>query len=299
MSSLQQVLVARTPGAAEPRGPRHRAELLWALAFVSPYAAVFLAFAAYPIAYALWLARSPLLYAALVADPLYLRTLVNTMLYVGLAVNLKMFLALLLSGFFMRRRWWVRALLVLYLLPWALPGIPAYLSFHWMLIGEQGFLDSAWRALTGIDGPIWFNDRWLALGADIVAYIWKWLPFWTVIFLAGRMAIPREILEAADIDGAAGARRFLHVTFPLLANLYLVSTLLSTLWTLGDFTNVFFVSGGAPAKATDVLATLSLRYAFEAADPALGIATVVSALPLLIPAVLLLMRRVQAAAVQL
>src|SRR5262245_61067345 len=59
-------------------------------------------------------------------------------LFVGLGVNVKMFLALLLSGFFMRRRRWIKALLVIYILPWALPAVPAFLSFHWMLIGEQG-----------------------------------------------------------------------------------------------------------------------------------------------------------------
>ena len=73
------------------------------------------------------------------------------------------------------------------------------------------------------------------------------MPFWTVILLAGRMAIPQELYEAAEVDGATGMRRFVHVTFPLLANLYLVCTLLSTIFTLGDFNTVYFVSGGGPA----------------------------------------------------
>ena len=82
-----------------------------------------------------------------------------------------------------------------------------------------------------------------------------------------------------------------HVTFPLLANLYLVCTLLSTLWTLGDFTTVYLVSGGGPAGSTDVLATLGFHYAFDSASPALGVAAVMSALPVLIPLVIVLMRR--------
>jgi multiple sugar transport system permease protein len=168
-----------------------------------------------------------------------------------------------------------------------------------MLIGEQGFLDSVLQALFSIDGPIWFNHRGLALGSNIIAYIWKWLPFWTVIFLAGRMAIPREIYEAADIDGATGSRRFVHVTFPLLASLYLVCTLLSTVWTLGDFTGVYFVSGGAPAMSTDVLATLGIRYALDFAQPQLGVAAMLSALPVLIPVVIVLMRKVHTTEVQL
>src|SRR6202023_182405 len=157
------------------------------------------AFAVYPIARGLWMGREPSLYAHVVSDPHYTRTVINTLLYVGLGVNVMMFLALLLSGFFMRRRRWIKALLAIYILPWALPAVPAYLSFHWMLIGEQGLVDSLVRALLGIDGPIWFNDRWLALVSNIIASIWKWMPFWTVIFIAGRMAIPQEIYEAADM----------------------------------------------------------------------------------------------------
>src|SRR6266849_3229444 len=87
--------------------------------------------------------------------------------------RMKMFLALLLSGFFMRRRWWIKALLPIYILPWALPAIPAFVSFHWMLIGEEGLIDSVLSALFGIHGPRWVNDRRLALGSNIVAYIWK------------------------------------------------------------------------------------------------------------------------------
>ena len=217
------------------------------------YAAVFFAFVVYPFGYALWMAANPSLYADLIADPHYLPTVVNTLLFVGLGVNLKMFLALLLSGFFLRRRWWIRALLAVYVLPWLIAAAQACISFHWML-QQQGLVDGLLSVLFGIDGPLWLNDRWLAVGANIVGYIWKWMPFRTVIFLAARMTIPRDIYDAAEIDGATGIRRFVHVTFPLLANLYLVCTLLSTLWTLGDFTTVFVVSGGGPSGHSDVLA---------------------------------------------
>ncbi len=145
-----------------------------------------------------------------------------------------------------------------------------------------------------------FGSRWLAIGANIAAYTWKWMPFWTVIFFAARATIPREDLrDAAAVDGATGLRRFVHVTFPLLANLYLLCTLLSTLWMLGDFTTVYLVSSGAPGDSTEVLATLGFRYSFDVARPALGVAVVMSALPLLIPLVILLMRRLQASEVRL
>jgi multiple sugar transport system permease protein len=287
------------PGPPDWRFRPSSLELAWAIAFVIPYAAVFVAFVVYPVAYGLALASNPSLYVDLVSDPVYARTVVNTLLFVAFGVNVTMFLALLVSGFFMRRGWWIKALLGICLLPWALPSIPAFVSFHWMLLGEYGFLDSLLSALFGIDGPIWFNERWLALGSDIVPYIWKWLPFWTLVFLAGRMAIPREIYDAADVDGATGPRRFLHVVFPMLANMYLVCTLLFTLWTVGDFTAVYLISGGAPAHSTEVLATLGIHYAFDIGLPSLGVAAVLSALPVLIPVTVLLMRRLQMREVQL
>jgi len=245
------------------------------------------------------MASAPSLYRELAANPLYRRSVVNTAVYVGLGVNVQMFLALLLSGFFMRRRWWIKALLPVFMLPWALPAIPAFVSFHWMLIGDEGFVDSVLSTLLGIQGPLWFNDRRLALGSNIVAYIWKWMPFWTLTFFAARTAIPQEIYEAADVDGAGGCRRFAHVIFPLLGNLYLVCTLLFTLWTIGDFTTVSLVSEGAPAYSTDVLATLGLHYAYDAAQPSLGVAAVMSALPVLIPLSIILMRVVRTREVQL
>lgn len=290
---------AEGPGRPLERRPLRGGDMRWAIAFIAPYAAVFLAFVVYPFGYALWMGARPELYRELVADPLYFTTLINTVIFVGLGVNLKMFLALLLSGFFLQRRWWIRALLVPFILPWLIATAQACVSFHWMLIDRRGLLDGLLSAFFGIDGPLWLNDRALSLGWDIAVYIWKWLPFWTVIFIAARMTIPRDIYDAAEVDGATGLRRFAHVTFPLLANLYLICTLVSTLWMLGDFTTVFLVSNGAPALTTDVLATLGYHYAFVTAKPALGVAAVLSALPLLIPIAIVLMRRLRTTEVQL
>jgi multiple sugar transport system permease protein len=285
----------RPVGRRRPRG----ADFRWAIAFAAPYAAVFCAFVLYPFGYALWMAGQPSLYAALFADPLYPQAVVNTLFFVGLGVNLKMFLALLLSGFFRRRRWWIKALLPAFVLPWLIAAAQACVSFHWMLIPQYGLVDGLWSVLFRVDGPFWFNDRWLALGCNIAVYIWKWMPFWTVIFLAGRMTIPRDIYDAAEVDGASGLRRFVHITWPLLANLYLICTLLSALWAIGDFTTAYLVSSGAPAMSSEVLATLGFRYAFDLSAPALGVAAALSALPLLIPIVIVLLRRLQTSELQL
>jgi multiple sugar transport system permease protein len=243
--------------------------------------------------------REPALYGLLFSDPLYLTTAINTLLFVAIGVNVQMFLALLLSGFFMSQSWWVRSLLAIYLIPWALPALVVFTSIHFMLVTQWGLLDSLWRAVTGGDGPLFLTTQWIAMAANIVSFIWKWMPFWTLVFLAARMAIPRDIYEAADIDGATGSKRLIYVTFPLLANVYLISTVLSSIWALGDFATVYFVSSGAPAKRTDVLATYGFHEAFDFGYPNLGVAAMMSALPVLIPLVLLLMRQVRLKGTQL
>jgi multiple sugar transport system permease protein len=111
----------------------HGADFRWAIAFVAPYAAVFVVFVVYPFGYALWMASKPSLYADLIADRSYLTAVVNTVLFVGLGVNVKMFMALLLSGFFLRPRWWIKGLLAVFVLPWAIAAAQACVAFHWML----------------------------------------------------------------------------------------------------------------------------------------------------------------------
>src|SRR6201981_1195714 len=275
------------------RGGLQGSEFTWAVAFVIPYIAVFCAFVIYPALYGLWMGSNPSLYTEVFSDPIYLNTAVNTMIFLGFGVNIKLFLALMLSGFFMRPGWWTKVLLMIFVLPWAIPALPTFISIHWMLNGEWGMVHNVLYILFRVDGPSWLNSRWLALGSAIFSHVWKWTPFWTVILLAGRMSIPQEIYDAAKVDGATGLKRFTHVTFPLLANLYLVLTLLATIFLLGDFNSVYFVTGGGPNNETHLLATLGIRNAFDLARPDLGVAVVMTALPLLIPLVIILMRRIK------
>jgi multiple sugar transport system permease protein len=276
-----------------------RADAIYAAAFLAPYAAVFAAFVIYPVLFGLWMGSDPTLYTRLLSDPRYVRTAVNTLILVLVGVNVKMLLAFLLSGFFFDRRWWKQALLALFLLPWALPALTVFLSMHYMLVTEWGLLDSLWRTVTGQDGPLFLVSAPIAMTCNVLAYIWKFLPFWTLVLLGARMAIPREIYEAAAIDGASPGQCLVHVTAPLLGNVYLISTLLSVVWTFGDFPTAYFVSSGAPARLTDVLATYGFRMAYDFGYPRLGVAAVITALPLVVPLVWLLMRRIHRGGVQL
>jgi multiple sugar transport system permease protein len=266
-------------------------ETTWGAIMVTPYILLFLAFVVWPVAYGVWLGADPQAYRTLLADPIYLGTAWNTAVFLGVGINLKLFLALLLSGFFAATRPWIRWLSVLFILPWAVPSIPTIFSIRWMLNSEWGMLNGILWQLFGIEGPWWLVEPHLAFGAVIATHIWKYLPFWTLILLAGRMAIPTDLYEAATIDGASPFQKFRYVTWPNLKNLYITSTLLSTIWSLGDFNSVYLLTGGGPAELTHVLATLGIRYAFNLHELGVGVACVMVALPALVPLVVVLVGR--------
>jgi len=262
----------------------------WGALMLAPYVVIFVVFVVYPVAYGFWLARNPGTYVELIHDPIFTRTVVNTIAFLVIAVNVKMFLALLLSGFFVQPRWWIRVLSLVFILPWAVPSIPTIFSIRFMFNPEWGIINQTIFRLTFEDGPNWLNDPTLALGLSIIVHIWKSLPFWTLILIAGRLAIPHELYEAASIDGANGPQKFRYVTWPSMRTLYFTLTILSTIWTLGDFNSVYLLTGGNPADLTHVLATLGIRYLrLDQID--LYMAAVIIALPALAPLVYFMMKR--------
>src|ERR1700712_5728160 len=145
----------------------------WGLILLAPYIVVFLVFVLYPVFYGLWLARHPASYESLVEDPIFLRSLLNTLAFLVIGNNFKMLVALVLSGFFVQPRWWIKALSLLFILPWAVPSIPTILSFRFMLNPEWGIINSLIFRYTGMDGPNWLNDPILALAIAMLVHIWK------------------------------------------------------------------------------------------------------------------------------
>jgi multiple sugar transport system permease protein len=260
--------------------------------FSAPLLGLFGAFVLYPLAFGIYHSLDRESYRVLFADPVFRQTLWNTVWYVGVAVNVKLFLALLLSGILDYPYRWIRILGALFLIPWAVPALPGILSFRWMLNSQWGIFNHLLTTLRLPSVP-WLAQHDTALGAIMVFHIWKYLPFWTIIFLAGRRAIPLELYEAAAIDGAQPVQHFRYVTFPLLRNLYLICTLLSMVFTLGDFTVPWLLAGGAPGDSTHVLATLAYRYTFQMGRLEWGMATFAVALPVTLFFIFLLLRWVR------
>jgi multiple sugar transport system permease protein len=286
---MSNAAAASLPPAAPARrglGPFE----FWGRMLVVPYLLIFVVFVLYPVCYGLWLARHPASYIKLFEDPIFFRTAINTVVFLVVAINVKMVVALVLSGFFVQERWWIKALSLLFILPWAVPSIPTILSVRFMLNPEWGVINSTIFHLTRLDGPNWLNDPTLALGFSMLMHIWKSLPFWTLILIAGRLSIPSEQYEAAAVDGATNWQKFRYITWPSMRTLYLTSTILSMIWTLGDFNSVYLLTGGGPADLTHVLATLGIRYLrLDQVD--LAMASVVVALPLVLPLVYFMMKR--------
>jgi multiple sugar transport system permease protein len=262
----------------------------WGVILVAPYLLIFLLFVLYPVSYGFWVARRPDTYVHLFEDPIFARSVVNTLVFLIVAINLKMLLAMLLSGFFIQARTWIKWLSVLFILPWALPSIPTIMSLRFMLNPEWGVINQVIFRLTAEDGPNWLNDPTVALAMAMLVHIWKSLPFWTLILIAARLAIPGDLYEAASVDGASRFQKFRFVTWPSIQTLYVTCTILSMIWTLGDFNSVYLLTGGGPADLTHVLATLGIRYLrLDQVD--LSIGAIVVAMPLVLPLVYFMMKR--------
>ena len=262
----------------------------WGAIMLAPYAVIFLVFVLYPVGYGLWLARHPQSYVQLFADPIFESSVVNTLVFIIVAINLKMLAALMLSGFFVNTRTWIKWLSVIFILPWAVPSIPTILSIRFMLNPEWGVINQLIFKLTAEDGPNWLNDRWLALSMAMTVHVWKSLPFWTMILIAARLAIPHELYEAASVDGATAWQKFKAITWPSMRTIYVTSLMLSMIWTLGDFNSVYLLTGGGPADLTHILATLGIRY-LRLDEVDLAMATIVCALPLVLPLMYFMMKR--------
>ncbi len=180
------------------------------------------------------------------------KSVINTILYTGVAVTCKamvgMGMALFLHEEF-RGRGLMRALCFL---PWAIPSLIVGLSWQWIYNGsEAGLLNQILIDLGLSDTLIqWLGNPHLALWSVTFVDIWAGCPFYGMMFLAGLQSIPRELYEAASIDGANVFQRYRNVTLPGLTGVITITVLLSTIWTANGFNLIYILTGGGPANAS-------------------------------------------------
>ncbi|MEM4523069.1 MAG: sugar ABC transporter permease [Nitrososphaeria archaeon] len=223
-------------------------------------------------------------------NDLYLQSLKNLLIFTGIAVPLKLLLALFISGILtgFRKNRLVKILSVLYPLPWAIPAMSSALSFRWALDYDFGIINKIFFDI-GLPKIPWLLTYPTAMFSIICFHIWKWTPMWTLMLFAARQAIPEELYEAARIDGASSTQMFKNVTFPQIKNTFLTCLLLSSIWSMGEFEAIWLVTLGGPNQTTHTITTLGVREVFFYGNLDKGIAIYFSIFPLIITFMLIIL----------
>jgi arabinogalactan oligomer/maltooligosaccharide transport system permease protein len=151
---------------------------------------------------------------------------------------------------------------VLLIIPWAIPNYITAIIWRGMFDADDGVINH----LMGIEGFSWWQSTWSAFFANLVANCWLGFPFMMVVALGALQSIPRELYEAADVDGASRWHKFRHITLPLLKPALFPAVILGTIWTFNMFNIIYLVSRGAPNGGTDILVIEAFRWAFERGD---------------------------------
>jgi arabinogalactan oligomer/maltooligosaccharide transport system permease protein len=150
---------------------------------------------------------------------------------------------------------------VLLILPWAVPSYVTALAWKGMFHRQFGAMNAILGFL-GAEPVSWFSKFSTAFAANVATNVWLGFPFMMVVTMGALTSIPKEVLEAAEVDGATRWQRFRLVTFPLLRPALLPSVILGAMWTFNMFNVVFLVSGGEPEGKTDILVSEAYRWAF-------------------------------------
>jgi len=279
-------------------------EVLKNYLFVLPFIFIFLSFIVYPLASEIYysftryeIGLAPRFigfknFIGLIQSSDYRQSLINTVIFIGIGVNLKLVLALFIAIFLNREFKGRNIVQALFLLPWATATMSSLLSFRWMLDTDYGVLN-ALLPLLGFEKIQWLGRYTTAMIIIIVYHIWKYVPFWTLIFLSGLKGIPTDVYEAARVDGASSLRTLLWITLPMIKGLYIVCTLISVIWTMGDFIIVYILTGGGPGQSTNVLATIAYRYAFRFGEFDNASACFVFLFPVMIGIIVLVIRKLE------
>jgi multiple sugar transport system permease protein len=147
------------------------------------------------------------------------------------------------------------------LIPWAIPMVVAAMAFRWMFDSEYGLITDLTYRLTGLEIP-WLTTSLGAKAAVIIANVWKSTPFLALVFLAALQGVPRELYEAARVDGAGRMQTFFKITLPLILSQVVTIGLFMVVWQLAAFDLIYTMTGGGPGYATSVLAYNIYQAAF-------------------------------------
>ena len=245
--------------------------------FVTPALLLLLVLVAYPFCMALYFSLSNAFigrpsefigignFVNLWQSDSFRQTFQNAFVFTGISVAFKLVLGISLALLLNQQLWCKRLIRGAVLLPWVIPTALSTLGWWWMFNSLYSVVNWTGIALDVIDppGPNWLGQKYYAMAAVIVVNIWRGLPFFTITILAGLMAIPKELYEAAEVDGAGPVRRFWFVTLPLLKPVLGIVILFSTIFTFSEFNIVSVLTHGGPINSTHLFATLARQVGLE------------------------------------
>ena len=239
-------------------------------------------------------------FKAVLQDPVFRKALKNTFIFTfasqALVLVLSKVLALALMKEF-RGKWLARFLI---LLPWTAPIALGTIGWLWMLdsifspldwlLCRLGLLGSPGSPFGPLPNLYWLGQPGLAMISVVLVHTWRMLPLATVILLAGLSAIPKDILEAAEIDGAGFWRRLFQIILPLMVPIMTIAVLFGIVFTFTDMTVVYVLTRGGPVHSTQVLASWSFFKGIEGGDLAQGAAIALFLFPVLAGVAVLMLR---------
>lgn len=291
------------PGGESWRQRFLKPEALTGYFLISPAVFLMLVLLAYPFVLAVWISLTDRLlgepgkfigianFLRLFQDTLFLQTVWNSFIYAVSTVILKMVLGMVLALLLnqeMPFRNLVRGAL---LLPWIVPTSLSVLTWLWMFDSLFSVVNYILLGIGLLSKKIpWLGDPFWAMISVVIVNTWRGLPFFAISFLAGLMAIPKELYEAAATDGARSYHKFWYITLPLLQPVIAVVVLFSTIWTFADFQIVYILTHGGPINATQIFATMAYDVALVAGRIGEGSAISLFLFPALLIVIIFMLR---------
>lgn len=199
-------------------------------------------------------------YIRLLDNPEFVTAIFNSAVYVSFVqigkFTLGLGIAILLNQKLRARGLWRGLVLV----PYAIPGFVAFLIWRLIYHTEVGALNIFLQKIGLIDAPISFlGERDWAMVSVIFSTIWRGFPFWAIMFLAALQAVPKELYEAAAVDGANAWHRFRNISLPGIRPVILIVFMLSTISTINSFEAIWLQTAGGPSDATVILPIFAYR----------------------------------------
>jgi len=272
---------------------------------LGPCLAYLIAFAIYPLIYSLRLSFTDLTaadasgrwvglqnYDYLVHDPLFWNALKNSAVMVSVTVAIQTILGVALAMFFnlnLKGSAIVRGILVL---PMLITPVVVGVMWRALLNPDWGLVNWAIAEL-GFDPPNWLGSVGMAMKTLVLVDVWQWTPFVFIVVYARLQALPHEVFEAAQIDGAGPFSTFLHVTLPLLTPAIVFAAIFRAVDSFRSFDLIFGLSYGGPARSTTTMAFFSFQNGFQFQNYGYAAAVAYVMLLVLIAGTTILLRYVQ------